>query len=142
MSLSNIRPYFRERLELLGFSEHEDGFNVENIPKTKLNKSFHISVPSIQGGAINHTHQDTVSGVEVSLFFCGFRNVGLAIDDAILSVETIVKDVCRVSNRTRDVLNVVFEGAEFNPLNDQDDNSVAVTMSFTAQVVLCVEEQI
>jgi hypothetical protein len=141
MSLTKIRPYFRERLESLGFSEHKDGFNLENIPKTIINRTFHILVSSISGGPINHTHQNTVSTVELVLFFSGFRDVGESLDNAIDDVEKIVKDVCKVSNRTKTLLNVVFNAVDFAPLNEQNDNSVAVRMEFSAEVILCVENE-
>lgn len=140
MSLSNIRPYFRERLEGLGFVEHNDGFNFENIPQTVIHNTFHILLSDVVGGAINHTHQDTSSTVEVMLFFSGFRDVGQALDGAIDAVERIVKDICKVENRTKTLLNVVFNNAGFAPLNSQNDNSVAVRLEFRADVVLCVEE--
>jgi hypothetical protein len=140
MSLTKIRPYFRGRLEGLGYREHLDGFNIENVPQTLIDRSFHILVTSIRGGPINHTHQDTEAQVEVVLFFKGFRDVAAAIDTSIDEVEKIVKDVCKVSNRTSELLNVVFDGVDFAPLNDQNDNSVLVRMNFAAFVVLCVED--
>lgn len=140
MSLNNIRPYFRTRLDGLGYLEHEDGFNRQNIPQTILNKSYHILVESVSGGPINHTDQFTESSVLVSVFFKGYRNVNEAIDDAISNVETIIKDVCKVVNRTSTLLNVVFEGSDFLPLSDTNDNSVLVEMRFSAQVEIGVEE--
>lgn len=140
MSLGAVRPYFKDRLGGLGFSEWTDGFNFENIPETILDKAFHVLVESIAGGPINHTHQDTVASVVLRVFFRGYRDVSGAIDESILGVETIVKDVCKVSNRTSQVLNVVFDSADFEALNLSNDNSVLVTMRFSAEIVLGVEE--
>lgn len=140
MSLSNVRGYFIARLDGLGFTEWRDGFFQENIPETILDKSFHVFLESVGGGPINHTHQDTVSSVIVRVFFRGYRDVTEAIDEAISGLETIVKDVCKVSNRTEELLNVVFDGADFEPLNVANDNSVLLTIRFGASVVIGVEE--
>ena len=140
MSLSNVRSYLRARLDGLGFREHDDGFPTDNIPETVIDRSYHILVNSIDGGPINHTHQDTFSNVEIRVFFRGFRNVTEAIDSSISGVETIIRDVCKVANRTSTVLNCVFENCTFEPMNSSNDNSVLVTISFNVQVVLGVEE--
>ena len=139
MSLSNVRSYLKTRMDGLGFEEWRDGFAVNNIPETVIDKSYHILVESISGGAINHTHQDTESEVSVRIFFKGYRDVTEAIDTAIISIETIVKDVCKAANRTSEVLNVVFEGVNLSPQSDTNDNSVFVEMNFSVRVILDVE---
>jgi hypothetical protein len=139
MSLTKVRPFFRNRLLGLGFLEHEDVFNRENIPKTVIDKSFHALIQSFDGGPINHTHQDVVVGVLVTVVFKGFRDVSETMDRAILEVECIIKDVCNIAVRTSDLLNVVFSGADFSALNLENDNSVLVELSFDAQVILNVE---
>jgi hypothetical protein len=124
----------------LGYHEHLDGFNSDNIPETVLDMAYHILVVSIDGGPINHTHQNTVSRVSVKVFIRGYRDVTEAIDSAILSLETIVKDVCKLSNRTSDVFNVVFDSCDFNPLSNTNDNSVMLDITFSVQVILGIEE--
>lgn len=140
MSLANVRSYLKTRMDSLGYSEWRDGFKSDNIPETIMDMSYHILVESIDGGSINHTHQDTFSNVSLKVFYRGYLDVTEAIDTAILGVETIVKDICKVSNRTSTTLNVVFNGAEFSPVNDLNDNSVLVDMDITVRVVLGVEE--
>lgn len=140
MSLSNVRSYLKTRMDSLGYSEWRDGFKTDNIPETISDLSYHILVESIDGGAINHTHQETFSNVSMKVFYRGYRDVTEAIDTAILGIETIVKDICKVSNRTNTVLNVVFNGVEFSPINDANDNSVLADMDLTVRVVLGVEE--
>jgi hypothetical protein len=124
----------------LGYHEHLDGFNSDNIPETILDRAYHILVVSIAGGPINHTHQDTVSQVSLKVFIRGYRDVTEAIDSSILTLETIVKDVCKLSNRTSSVFNVVFDGCDFNPLSNSNDNSVMLDITFSVQVILGIEE--
>ena len=140
MSLANARSYLKTRMDGLGFTEWRDGFATDNIPETVLDRAYHVLVENIDGGPINHTHQTMSIQVSLKVFFRGYRDVTEAIDDSILSVETIVKDLCKVSNRTSELLNVIFNGAAFTPLNAFNDNSVLVDMDLTAEIILGVEE--
>lgn len=141
MSLSAIKPWFRERLETLDFEEHIDGFNTDNVGEIDIDRAFHIRPITITGGPINHTDQRTETDVEVKVFFKGGVNASEAIDDAIIGVEQIVKECCNVKNRTSDgLLNVIFQRAEIEPRSVDNDNSVLVTFGFTVMVLLGVEE--
>lgn len=141
MSLRVIRGWFKDHLERLGFEEHEDGFNTDNIGEVDLDRVFHTRIRSILGAGINHTDQRTESDVELRVFFKGNRNASLAMDDAILEVERIVKECCNIKSRTSDgILNVVFERASLDPRGEDNDNSVLVTFDFTVSVLIGVEE--
>ena len=141
MSLTAIKPWFRERLESLDFEEHLDGFNSDNIGDIDLDRVFHVRPLTINGGPINHTDQKTESEVELKVFFKGGRDASEAIDNAVLSVEEIVKECCNIKNRTSNgLLNVVFERAEIEPRSIDNDNSVLVKFDFTVTVLIGVEE--
>jgi len=140
MSLSNVRAYLKIRMDELGYVEWRDGFSIANLPETISDMSYHILVESIDGGPINHTHQDTTSNVSMKVVYRGYRDVTEAIDTAIFGVETIVKDICKVSNRTSTILNVVFSSVDFSPLNEANDNSVIASLNIGVRVVLGVEE--
>lgn len=142
MSLANIYPYFRERMDSLGFEEWQDGFNRDNIPKTIRNKSYHILTPSMIGGTVNQNHQNTSTSVSIQFIINGYRYPTEAKETAILEIENIVKDICNIRNRTATLLNVVYEGATMDALNTSDDNQVLVDMDFTAFVVLSACEPI
>lgn len=141
MSLTAIKPWFQLRLETLGFEEHIDGFNTDNIGDIDLDRAFHVRPKTINGGAINHTDQKTESEVELKVFFKGGRDANEAIDNTILAVEQIVKECCNIKNRTSDgLLNVVFQRADIEPRSVDNDNSVLVTFDFTVMVLIGVEE--
>lgn len=141
MSLTAIKPWFKDRLETLNFAEHVDGFNTDNIGQIVIDRAFHVRPIIITGGPINHTDQRTETDVEVKIFFKGGRDANEAIDSAILEIEQIVKECCNIRKRTSDgLLNVIFNRAEIEPRALDNDNSVLVTFSFTAMVLIGVEE--
>lgn len=143
-SLGGIRPYFRTHFKALGFTEHEDGFNINNIPETVLDKSFHIGAPVVVGGPVSHTHQDTNSEVNVAVFFRGYRSTTEAIDEAMVAMDTIIKRCCTIKNRTQGgggVFNVVFEDGTPQELSsEENENTVFVNMRFTVRVLMGIEE--
>jgi hypothetical protein len=141
VSIKSIRPFFAARLEAIGFREWRDGFVFENIPETILDKSFHVYLETISGSPIDQKDQSLTGLVVIRVFFRGYRDVTEAIDESISSTEAIVKEVCKVSNRTSEgLLNVVFDGVDYEPLTAQNDNSVLVTLRFAAQTLFEVEE--
>lgn len=142
MSLVNIYPYFRSRLNSLGFEEWKDGFNLNNIPKTIIDKSYHILTPDQSGGPSNQNHQDIENTVIISFFLKGFRNPTEAKERAMLDIERIVKDVCNIRNRTATLLNVVYNGSTMEAINADDDNQVLVQLDFSAFVVLSLCETV
>lgn len=136
MTLANIYPYFRSRMKSLGYKEHTDGFDRDNIASTVLNKSFHILTSTGSGGTINQNHQDV--GVDVGLRYCvrGYRKPTEAKEDAMSQMQTILEDICKLSNRTSTLFNVVFNDFSMEQLSESNDNVVVVDLNFTAFVIL------
>lgn len=136
MSLANVYPYFRARLNTLGFKEWQDGFNRENIPSTVIDGSYHILTPSASGGTINQNHQNVEVSLTVQLVFKGYRYPSDAKEKSLVECEKIIKDICSIQNRTSQLLNVVFNGFSMSALNASDDNQVLLELDFTGIVIL------
>lgn len=136
MSLANIYPYFRARMNALEYREHEDGFSRDNIPSSLLNESYHILTSSGVGGSINQNHQDVGVNVNLMVAYKGFRHPSDAKEKALVEIDKILKEICNIKNRTSSLLNVVFDGFDMVELDVTNDNVVMVEMNFTADVVL------
>ena len=74
MALTNIKSYFRTRLDSLSFTEWDDAFNVSNIPANLLDKAYHIQFDNVVGDKLNGENQTAKSTIIIRLFFKGFRN--------------------------------------------------------------------
>ncbi len=139
MALTDVRAYFRTRMNALNFKEWPDGFNFENIPSNILDKSFHIQSDTITPDAVNMTTYDFSSPVTLRLFVKGFRNPAQAIDDAIVFYESILCEVLDPANRLGTLIQNVTPGStSILPLSDNNDNAVILEMEFTARVFLNV----
>lgn len=137
--MSEIRPYFRTHMDALGYKEHKDGFNIENIPSSLLKNSYHIANPTggrrgPYGNKTQEIEQDTV----LSVFFKGYKNVGSAIDDVMVSYDAILTRIISNDNRLGDNLkNITLENMAMLPINESNDNAILLEITFTCLVYIC-----
>jgi hypothetical protein len=129
MFIADVRPYFRTRMETLGYEEWSDGFNNENIPETLLERVFHLESGEIAPTASNHQVHE--------VYLRGFNNPVEAIDNAYVVAETILADILLPANRFGTCIKDVEPGAiSAKPLSDRNDNSVILEMSFVAKTFM------
>ena len=138
MKLADIRPFLREALTDLGFTEWPDGFNFANIPENISEKAFHILNPSGDGGPISMHDQQVSVLSEIRLFRKGFRNPGETIDKIMADLDNVICDLFHPEKRFDGHLNITLNGFEINPLSDSNDNSVVATLNVNVKVTLGV----
>jgi len=137
MSLTDVRSYFRTRMDGLGYNEWTDGFEFEEIPETVLDRTYHITTGALSLNTASHTVNDINYPVELRLYLKGFANPASAIDDSILEGQRIICDVTKVTNANGiDVKDVTFVSMEPTPKGVSNDNIVLLVMSFDARVIL------
>ena len=133
MSLGNVREYFQNTLDPLNFREHTDGFDFTNIPDNLLDNAYFISFGGLIGGPVNQFEQKVEVPVELRIFIKGYNSPQKAIDQALVSGESIIKEICKIDNRLNNNLcikNVVFDTMEIEPLNKENDNSLILLINF------------
>lgn len=140
MSMAQIRPYFRAQLNELNYKEHRDAFNWENIPSTTLHRSYHIETPT--GGRIGQ-YDNEAQGIEhdctVRLFLKGYRYPAEAVDDAMSRYQTILEKVLKSENRLgAGIKNIFLNDVAILPLNETNDNSLVLQITFTCLIYICV----
>lgn len=141
MSLEKSRSYFKTRFRNLGYVEHLDGFQDENLGEINLNKSFHVRAQSINGATINQLDQRTDTTVIVSTYYKGLRNADEANQIALKEVEKVLKECVNITNRTSDgVLNVVFNRADIRPVSDTNAIHCVIDYEFEVTIMIGVEE--
>ena len=137
MSLTEVRPYFRTRLESLNFHEWTDGFNFEEIPESIIDRAYHLTVGSLGLIEVNHTINKIAYPILLRVYLKGFRDPASAIDDAISEGEDIICEVTKITNATQQgIKDVVFGSFEPIPKSETNDNIVLLDFSFTANVIL------
>lgn len=136
MSLTEVRPYFRTRLDALGYEEWTDGFDFEQVPETILDRSYHLTVGSMSLINSDHTVINMSYPILVRIYLKGFRDPAEAIDDAIEAGEAIICDITSVTNGMQQgIKDVTFNSFDILPKNANNDNIALLDFSFTARVL-------
>jgi hypothetical protein len=139
MSLTNVKPWIRTRMRALGYQDEWKGFDFENIPKTALNRTYHIETGDAVGdGEADQQTQDVEFAFIVRIFRAPNKNPGGLIDDGVSSGQAVIQDLIKVANRTTQsgFKNVSFDYLSSKPLNDENDNGVITEIGFKAMVIL------
>lgn len=134
MCLAQVRTYFRNRMEALGYEEWRDGFNKDNIPSTLLDRVFHLESGDIAPTASNHQVHAFSSPITIRVYLKGFLDPASAIDTALESADLILDEILLPSNRLgTETKDVVPSSISVNPLTDNNDNSVLLELGFEAK---------
>lgn len=134
MSLETARAYFSARAESQAYKKHYDGFAINNIPKSSLNKSYHVEAFVFNGITHNQTDLNIEASCVVRLFFKGGRDVDSTILDATIAGDAYLSDVLASENRLTQtkIKNVILNTMTIEPYAESNDNYVVCRMDFTA----------
>ena len=134
MSLETARAYFSTRAESQAYKKHYDGFATNNIPKSSLNKSYHVEAFVFNGISHNQTDLNIEASCVVRLFFKGGRDVDSTISDATIAGDAYLSDVLASENRLTQtkIKNVILNTMTIEPYAESNDNYVVCRMDFTA----------
>lgn len=139
MSFSTIRPYFQERMGAVDpeFKEWEDAFNIDNIPATIIDKSWHLQFQPFSyntGGA--HTCLSFECPITLSVFFKGYRNPVEAVDMALIYADAILKECTKPVQRLNQpkIKNVLPNNVSVRGLSDSNDNAAVLEIQFICEV--------
>jgi len=136
MSLSSVRQYFRDRLDPLGFEEHTDGFNFDNVAQTISEGVYILEVGNIDGSRANQLTHEFIYPLTIRIIFFGANDPRSTIDRAILASEDILASVLSPANRLGIEIKDVFPGTiTVEPRSESNDNDVILVMSFNADII-------
>ena len=138
MSLSQVRPFFRDRLEALGFSEHNQPFEPNEIGANIVDESFHIEIGTIATGPANQRVHSFSVPVLVRIYKTGYSNINDAYDEVIGVGDAVLADFLQPSVRIADpIKNIVPNTIQPRPLAPSNDNIIILELAFTAELELC-----
>lgn len=137
MSMTLVKPFFKARCLAVSLTEHPDGFAIDNIPSTLIDRSFHINFSSVTGRKLNQNDQEVEGSVEVVFYIKGYRNVSEGIDKAIEKAEALVKEVEKPANRLGSSLKLVtFQTMQLEPIDASNDNAIRARLVFNVLTIL------
>lgn len=142
MSFTGIKPYFKNRLETLKLKEWQDAFNVDNIPATILDKSFHIELLPATYLGTAHGCVAFQSQVRIRSAFKGAAKPALAVDKAAEYADSIIKECCKSTNRLTDakLKNILPTSVDIKALEQSNDNVAVLEIIFSVTLYLNPDE--
>ena len=134
--LNRFIPYLREKLNALGYQEHDDEFDEDNIAATVIDKSYMIKTRGITSARSSHTTYEWTFPVEVLLWFKGFRKPSDAVDGALESVELVLDEVLDISSRytVPGLMDVHPSTIDFEPIDAPNDCIIQASVGLTAVI--------
>jgi hypothetical protein len=138
MSLSAARKYFVDQFKTSGYQEHNDPFDIDNIPSTILHKSFQIATGSfVARGPANQRTFLMDCPVVVKIFLKGYLTPSLAIDNGMDAAEALVLELMRAENRIgHPVKNVILNRITPEAFAVTNNSIAVITMEFTTTIIL------
>lgn len=136
--ISDVLTYARARLSALGYTEWEDAFNFENLPKGRIDRAFHVQLGAPTGGNVGQDNQEIEVPFTVRVFVSPAKNTKSNYSTAVSKTDTIIADLLKSTNRLGQagLKNISFNTATLEPIADSNDNGVIVELTFTALVVI------
>lgn len=141
MSFEKVRPYFKEKLESLGYTQWVDSFSDLNTPRTQLDQSFVNVGVSFSSAGPNARDIEVSLTYEVSIKLEAFRDPDSKIDEALERAEAIIKKCvspCEFDT-SEDLKQVSFTSGSVIPLSDEEnDNVIQLNLSFDVTLTICL----
>lgn len=142
MSLVDVVPYVRGKMNSLNFDEHEDAFNQENLGGIDLTGKYHILEGTISEIDFNQTAFDAEFNLSVTVFFKGFRKPLDAKAEAIKQLERILDSMLDFQDiKQSGFKKLKFVSGNLEPLDISNDNDIKLVMEFVAMVTLCFKDE-
>lgn len=139
MSLTKVRPYFRDKMISLGYGEWDAPFDEDQIDARSSDKGFYLP-PGVIGG-VTHNQSDLSMEVDQEVHFLirGYRGHADALDDCYSEAQSIIKSMLNFVDRLKgDLTDVKLNSFSPEPYLSESDNIVRCGLSFTALVIIDV----
>jgi len=138
MSLASVRPFFRDRLEGLGFREHDQPFQPNQIGETIVNDSFHISTGTIVSAPANQRVHSFEFPITVRIYKKGFVDLLETYDDIHSTADDVLADLLDPSVRLGSTIkDIIPESIDIVEIDESNDNVLFLELVFTAKLELC-----
>lgn len=138
MSLAAVRVFFRERMEGLGYTEHDQPFQPTVLAENIQDGSFHMETGVISSGPANQIVHDFEFPITIRVYKKGFADVLSAYDKIHEEADTILADLLDPLVRIGTIIkDIVPDTVQPLPLDETNDNVIVLELVFTARLELC-----
>jgi hypothetical protein len=123
-------------MNALGFTEWKDGFNLDNIPSTKLEKAYHIETRTASVTGWSQTDLTVSQRVRIQAFRKGYGCAADAIDNVLLDADSIVNKMITPTIRlTTNIKNIRLLQMDIEPIDATNDNAAMMSLDFDCTIM-------
>lgn len=139
MSFSAVRPFFRTQMEALGFEEHEDSVDFENVPSTALNNKFQLNTETATGSPTVQTAHSFDYNITMRVFLRSIgRQNSATFDEADVLVDRVFGRLLDASVRVGTTIkDIVPNSVSKTALSSSNDNDLVIEFGFTVRLLNC-----
>ncbi len=138
MSFTAVRTLFRERLEGLGFEEHDQPFQPNQIGETIVDDSFHMETGSITSDSANQRVHSFDFPILIRIYKKGYSNLLDAYDQVHATADSVLADLLNPDVRLgTEIKDIVPNSIDLLPMAESNDDIIILELGFTARLELC-----
>ena len=93
MGLADVKPFFRTRMEGLGYEEHNQVFEPGEIAASIVDGSFHLETGDIISAAANQRSHTFDYPMTIRVYKIGYSDILEATDAALEDADVIIADL-------------------------------------------------
>ncbi len=138
MSLTDVRPYFRDKMKDLGYEEWDHPFDNDQMHDRYANKGFYLPATDFSESSHNQSDLEILLTQNVEFLIQGFRNPMDALDDCMRECDSIIKSMLNFKDRLTGNLTDV-KLVSFNPEEYATDNTNIVRCILVFNVLLHID---
>jgi hypothetical protein len=142
MSLSQIRNYINQRMAVVepDFQEWQDALNLDNIPRTLLDKTYHIAINTVTSTPQTDMHIEDSGSATITIFKRTFNDEVGARDTVLDTAHCIRMDLIKplnVNAFSGDIDAVESVTIVNEEIDVSNDNVIKVEMEFNFRLFFC-----
>lgn len=138
MSIANVLTYARARCTALGYVEHKDALNFENVPAQVFGRTFHVLFGEPTGISDSQDAQALDVPFAIRIFLKGKVDTIAAMTDATERFDALLTEVLKAINRAKatGLVNITYRTGGIGPVAGSNDNAMVVRAEFTARTYI------
>lgn len=140
MGLSDVRPFVRARMNALGFSEHDQPFNIESLAESNLDDAYYIESLTTQGTGVNQRTASITYPIKIHIFKAGYASPLETYDELDSIADTVINDFLAPSVRNGvNIKDIELSLVDRVPLAESNDNAMVLELSFDFKLLECFD---
>lgn len=139
MGLAEVLPFIRGRMSDLGYTEHNQPFEPDEIGGNIVDNAFHVEAGSVSASEANQLAHSFIFPFTVRIYKVGYSDILSAYDAVFEDADKVLADLLEPSVRLGQsfIKNITPSSIQPTALSVTNDNVIVLNLTFTARLELC-----